>query len=181
MITKTKQADGLWRYRCDECHTTHICGFPDLKNPCRCPIQPIVELAAGEQPPAAAPQGHRRKWRVGSPVKKKCKHLGQRRSANGEEEILKVLCETCQGSGNVNQPVFSCDVHKRCLPHFRPQGEAYDRWYGNEAKGIERRFEADFYHVCHGCSEKELVEISLPAPDPLLYEPAKSPPQGPPS
>lgn len=89
--------------------------------------------------------------------KRQCKHLGERKPAT-----LKVLCTTCQGVNNIDQPVNGCALYGRCLPAFRPTGEAADRWYGNEAKGIERRFEADAYHVCFGCKSRELVEITPP-------------------
>lgn len=77
--------------------------------------------------------------------------------------MLKVLCHTCKGVNDIYQPVFSCALHGRCLPQFQPVGEAFDRWYGSESKGIEKRFEADFYHVCHGCKDKDLIAISPPA------------------
>ncbi len=93
--------------------------------------------------------------------KEQCKHLGERKPAT-----LKVLCTTCKGVNNIDQPVNACAIYGRCLPEFRPTGEAADRWYGNEEKGIERRFEADAYHVCMGCASRELVEIALPPAQP---------------
>ena len=123
--------------------------------------QRATEAPGGEPPPKTP------RRRIVVAAKKKCKHLGERRSANGEQEVLKVLCQTCRGVNNIMQPVYGCDLHKRCLPEFKPVGEAYDLWFGSEAKGIERRFEADFYHVCHGCRDQDLVEISPPASESL--------------
>lgn len=120
--------------------------------------------ANGTEAKRAAPKKEPRRIepkRTGQPAprapKRHCKHLGERKS-----QTLKVLCTTCKGVNNIDQPVNECAVYGRCLPEFRPTGEAADRWYGNEAKGIERRFEADAYHVCHGCTSRELVECALP-------------------
>ena len=143
-----------------------------------CPLckRRAVELQPNELAPE--PKDHHRKWRTAAAVKTKCKHLGERRSANGESEVLKVLCQTCKGLNNIYQPVFSCAVHKRCLPHFQPVGEAFDHWYGNQDKGIERRFEADLYHACRYCQERELIEISPPTSNPLSLESTPPSPPG---
>lgn len=86
-----------------------------------------------------------------------CVHLGEKKPTT-----LKVLCVTCKGVGNIDQPVYECGVYGRCLPHFNPKEEAADRWYGNAEKGIEPRDESALYHVCHGCPSRELVEVAPP-------------------
>lgn len=99
-----------------------------------------------------------------SKPKRKCKHLGERRTNRvGQPDTLKVLCTTCQGVNDIQQPVFDCAVYGRCLPSFQPKGEARDRWYGDEAQGIEPRFESGMYHLCTGCKSRELVEIASAA------------------
>jgi hypothetical protein len=89
------------------------------------------------------------------PPAAKCVHLGERRTR-------KVLCVTCQGANNIDQPVHECAVHKRCLPQFRPKGEAADRWYGNAELGIEPREESKMYHVCQGCLSRQVLDEIKP-------------------
>lgn len=161
MIRVTQINETTWAYHCDACGWLQELPFGDLVNPrCSCPrteprpLAPEPTLIAASADPSVKPRPVRRR---------KCKHLGEQLVAEGKPNVLKVLCTTCKGVNNIDQPVFACALFKRCLPKFQPQAEAYDRWYGNQAKGIERRFEADIFHVCHGCPSRELVEVAPPA------------------
>lgn len=92
-----------------------------------------------------------------------CAYLGKPKwKEDGSLKTLKVLCHTCKGAEFIWQPEFSCEVYKRCLPYFAPTGEAADQWYGNEAKGVEPRFESALYRVCHGCESKRLLYSIAP-------------------
>jgi hypothetical protein len=139
--------------------------------------------------PQRAPEPRRivpkRKGGKKSPVERsRCAYLGERViGRGGEPESLKVLCVTCQGANNIDQPVYLChapahakaaytnrrgeEVPARpgnCLPHFRPTGEAADRWYGNKSLSIEPRLESTMYHVCDGCpSRRVMVELTAPS------------------
>jgi hypothetical protein len=89
--------------------------------------------------------------------KSRCVYLGDRRvNRAGEPQSLKVLCVTCQGAQNIDQPVFNCAIFSRCLPNFRPTGEAADKWFGNPELGIPPREESGSFHACYGCKKRRV-------------------------
>lgn len=68
----------------------------------------------------------------------KCVHLGEKK---GE---IKVAC----GSGRSKfQAAFECQIHKRCLPNYRPVGAAKKLWILRE--------EATVYHLCDACPDRQ--------------------------
>lgn len=137
---------------------TMICEIRDgVRLPTRYVQADGTEAKPAAEPAKKPPRRIEAKRTGRAAPKRQCKHLGERKQAT-----LKVLCETCQGVNNIDQPVHACALYGRCLPHFAPRGEAADRWYGNEAKGMPPRDEAAMYHVCAGCTSRELVEIAAP-------------------
>jgi hypothetical protein len=55
---------------------------------------------------------------------------------------IKVACETCNGTKQVDQAVYECTKFRRCLPNYSPFDVA--AWYS-------RKPESDLYHLCRGC------------------------------
>lgn len=83
-----------------------------------------------------APQGVRRKCPAfPDPT---CVHLA------APVGTVKVQCDTCQGKKSIDFPAHACEVHRRCLPSYRPTGEALEKWR-------ERKPESDIYRLCAGC------------------------------
>jgi hypothetical protein len=77
----------------------------------------------------------------------RCKHLGD------EAGVITVACTEHHGKSD-RQVAFKCSVHGRCLPTYRPKGDAADNWFGNESKGIESRYEHALYKLCWGCPDR---------------------------
>lgn len=67
-----------------------------------------------------------------------CAHLGPATTT------VKVECHTCQGQKLVDQPAHQCEVYRRCLPTYRPTGEALEQWHA-------RKPECELYQLCSGC------------------------------
>ncbi len=75
-----------------------------------------------------------------------CIHRGE-----ALETTVKVACKSCGGKQQMNDcRPHECAVHKRCLPNYRPRGEALNEWNA-------RQPESSLYHLCAGCPDKEVA------------------------
>lgn len=72
-----------------------------------------------------------------------CLHLGK-----ALDMTVKVDCKTCDGKQVVENRVYECEVHRRCLAHYQPVD--IDKW-------ITRKPESDIYQLCFNCPDKKLA------------------------
>lgn len=75
----------------------------------------------------------------------RCVHRGESVAA------IKVECETCSGSKQVDQAAYGCAKFRRCLPNYNPIDVA--AWNS-------RKPESDLYRLCRGC---ELFVATVPS------------------
>lgn len=69
-----------------------------------------------------------------------CEHLGQALSTT-----VKTDCKTCDGKRTMQVRVYACNLHTRCLPHYKPV--ELEKW-------LARKPESDIYKLCHHCPDK---------------------------
>jgi len=69
----------------------------------------------------------------------RCRHLGE---STGN---VKTGCTSCNGRFLFVRS-HACELHGRCLPTFRPRGEALEEWRKREP-------EQSLYPLCSGCED----------------------------
>ena len=74
----------------------------------------------------------------------KCPHLGQAIERDGV--ALKVKCGCSKQQQQRMMPAYHCNLHKRCLPTARLNGEQLTKW--------GERPEAELYKLCQTCQDR---------------------------
>jgi hypothetical protein len=78
-------------------------------------------------------------------TRKRCKHRGERITRGGVTVFVKCGC----GGDDAEREhaSYACAIHGRCLPGMVPAD--LEAWHA-------RKPESDIYHLCDGCTEREL-------------------------